>query len=256
MEYDFDNRPSKAENGADDAKREALRQKVASIRDDIAGQAELIVQEKMMEKIISLAEQIQEADPFRLVGVDKVIDNTVLPVARAVTSDVDDGAPPSKKRKLDIVGDNTVEPIPCNKVVGDFLKQIKKEIMELIQMCNTVKIWIQLNIPRIEDGNNFGVSIQEETVGELTRAEDSGFAVLESITKYYATRGKLSSKMLKYPTIADYRQSVIELDEKEYTNLRMCIVDLRNNYAILNDMIHKNIDKIRKPRNTNTQTLY
>ena len=29
-----------------------------------------------------------------------------------------------------------------------------------LKMCNAVKIWIQLNIPRIEDGNNFGVSIQ------------------------------------------------------------------------------------------------
>ncbi len=43
--------------------------------------------------------------------------------------------------------------------------------MELVEMLNTVKIWIQLNIPKIEDGNNFGVSIQEETVSELGRAE-------------------------------------------------------------------------------------
>lgn len=48
---------------------------------------------------------------------------------------------------------------------------LKKEILDLIEMINTVKIWIQLNIPRIEDGNNFGVSIQEDTVNELSRAE-------------------------------------------------------------------------------------
>ncbi len=48
---------------------------------------------------------------------------------------------------------------------------LKKEVMELVEMLNTVKIWIQLNIPKIEDGNNFGVSIQEETVSELGRAE-------------------------------------------------------------------------------------
>lgn len=28
-------------------------------------------------------------------------------------------------------------------------------------------MWITLLIPRIEDGNNFGVSIQEETLGEV-----------------------------------------------------------------------------------------
>jgi len=125
---------------------------------------------------------------------------------------------------------------------------LKKEILGLIEMINTVKIWIQLNIPRIEDGNNFGVSIQEETVNELSRAEDSGFAVLESMTKYFVTRAKLMSKLLKYPTIEDYQQSILELDEKEFINLRLCALDLRNNYTILHDMIIKNLEKLKTPR--------
>ncbi|KNC73470.1 hypothetical protein SARC_13972, partial [Sphaeroforma arctica JP610] len=62
----------------------------------------------------------------------------------------------------------------------------------------------------------------EETVNELSRAEDSGFTVLESITKYFVMRAKLASKVLKYPSIKDYRLSVNELDEKEYINLRLC----------------------------------
>ncbi len=57
-------------------------------------------------------------------------------------------------------------------------------------------VWIQLNIPRIEDGNNFGVSIQEETLNEISRVEDPGYATLENLTKYYATRGKLVSKVV------------------------------------------------------------
>jgi proteasome activator subunit 3 (PA28 gamma) len=108
-----------------------------------------------------------------------------------------------------------------------------------------------LNIPRIEDGNNFGVSIQEETVSELGRSEDAGFAVLETMTKYFVTRAKLVSRVVKYPDIEDYRQSVIELDEKEYINLRLCCLDLRNNYAILYDMISKNLEKIKTPRSSN-----
>lgn len=73
---------------------------------------------------------------------------------------------------------------------------VRREILQLVELCNTVKIWIQLNIPRMEDGNNFGVSVQEETVNELSRAEDSGFALLDTITKYYVTRGKLVSKVV------------------------------------------------------------
>eukprot|EP00121_Abeoforma_whisleri_P002313 Awhi_evm1s2070 len=131
------------------------------------------------------------------------------------------------------------------------------EILQLIEFCNALKIWIQLNIPRIEDGNNFGVSIQEDAVNELARAEDSGFTILESITKYYVSRGKIISKVIKYPQIEDYRQSVVELDEKEYINLRLCCIDLRNNYAILHDLITKNVEKIKKPRGINqTSSMY
>lgn len=82
---------------------------------------------------------------------------------------------------------------------------VKKELLELVEAITTVKIWIQLNIPRIEDGNNFGVSVQvqpllliiqkEEIINELGRAEDAGFSVLENITKYYVDRAKLVSKV-------------------------------------------------------------
>jgi len=167
----------------------------------------------------------------------------------------------SKKRKLDASGaggatDHSSEvvssiDVPSNPIILGILGFLKKEIVELIETINTVKIWIQLNIPKIEDGNNFGVSIQEETVSELARAEDSGFAVIENMTKYFISRAKLVSKVLKYPSVEDYKQSIVELDEKEFINLKLCCLDLRNNYAILYDMITKNLEKIRTPRSSN-----
>jgi hypothetical protein len=161
----------------------------------------------------------------------------------------------AKRRKVsDSQQDHNTSPsyefpdVPSNEILLELMAILKKEILQLIEMINTVKIWIQLNIPRIEDGNNFGVSIQEETVNELGRAEDSGFAVLESMTKYFVTRAKLVSKVLKYPNIEDYIQSIMELDEKEFINLRLCALDLRNNYTILHDMIIKNLEKLKTPR--------
>ena len=62
--------------------------------------------------------------------------------------------------------------------------------------------------------------------------------------------------MVKYPNIEDYYRSIIELDEKEYLNLRICILDLRNNYAIIYDLINKNRAKIEKPRNSHHHHLY
>lgn len=49
-----------------------------------------------------------------------------------------------------------------------------------------VKMWVQLLIPRIEDGNNFGVSIQEETVAELRTVEGEAASYLDQISRYEA----------------------------------------------------------------------
>lgn len=92
--------------------------------------------------------------------------------------------------------------------------------------------------------------MQEEIVGELSRAEDSCFQLLDSIHKYYMSRAKLVSKVLKYPGLADYERGVLELDVKQYTMLRFTCMDIRNTYAVLNDLIAKNLEKINKPRDS------
>ena len=38
--------------------------------------------------------------------------------------------------------------------------QIKPKIVELVESANLLKMWVTFLIPRIEDGNNFGVSVQ------------------------------------------------------------------------------------------------
>jgi len=223
-----------------------VRKKVAEWKISVTEKAQKIVHEIMPAKILRLHDIYSNHKSFNT-EFSKL--NTFV-----VPTPTEDS---SKKRKLDNTADInnnslvTSVDVPSNQAIFEIVEVLKREILELIEMINTVKVWIQLNIPRIEDGNNFGVSIQEDTVNELGRAEDSGFSVLESMTKYYVTRAKLVSKALKYPNIHDYRQSVLELDEKELINLRLCCLDLRNNYAILHDMITKNMEKIKTPRTSN-----
>uniref|UniRef100_A0A2K5QKU2 Proteasome activator PA28 C-terminal domain-containing protein n=7 Tax=Simiiformes TaxID=314293 RepID=A0A2K5QKU2_CEBIM len=130
-----------------------------------------------------------------------------------------------------------------------------KKLLELDSFLK-VKMWVQLLIPRIEDGNNFGVSIQEETVAELRTVESEAASYLDQISRYYITRAKLVSKIAKYPHVEDYRRTVTEIDEKEYISLRLIISELRNQYVTLHDMILKNIEKIKRPRSSNAETLY
>lgn len=61
---------------------------------------------------------------------------------------------------------------------------------------------------------------------------------------------------MKYPTIEDYRIAVSHHDGKQLLTTRLLFIDLRNNYAILHDIIVKNLDKIRKPRSSHHSSLY
>merc|ERR1712013_312003 len=113
-----------------------------------------------------------------------------------------------KKRKLEENGETEegdrkglrapkfVDPVPCNKVLKEFhMNILKPEVRLAIECANAVKVWIQLNIPRIETGDNFGVEVQQEALEEFTRAENSGLTILDQIMKYYCNRAKLTSKV-------------------------------------------------------------
>ena len=127
--------------------------------------------------------------------------------------------------------------------------QIIRRIME---ETNLLKMWVTYMIPKIEDGNNFGVSIQEDALGEVASAETESATHFYEISRYYSFRAKLVSKVVKYPHIDDYRRAVEELDEKQFVSLRLTLVEIRNRYATLHDVISKNLVKIKKPRSVDS----
>lgn len=111
-------------------------------------------------------------------------------------------------------------------------------------------------IPKIEDGNNFGVSIQEDTLAEIQSVETEAAAFFDQISRYFVSRAKVVSKVAKYPHIDDYRRAVQELDEKEFLSLWLVLSEVRNRYCSLHDIVIKNMEKLKKPRSSNAESLY
>ncbi|XP_035232432.1 proteasome activator complex subunit 3-like, partial [Stegodyphus dumicola] len=103
---------------------------------------------------------------------------------------------------------------------------------------------------------NFLCTFQEDTLGEIRTVESEAAAYFDQISRYFLTRGKIVSKVAKYPHVDDFRRTVQELDEKEFLSMRLIICELRNHYATLHDMITKNLEKIKKPRTSNADTMY
>lgn len=105
--------------------------------------------------------------------------------------------------------------IPSNKNLIEVIKVLKPNVKQLIEDTNAVskklylyainiifnlfilqlKMWISLLIPKIEDGNNFGVSVQEDTLAEIQQVEVEATNYLEQVSRYYVSRGKLITKV-------------------------------------------------------------
>ncbi|XP_068603861.1 proteasome activator complex subunit 1 isoform X2 [Brachionichthys hirsutus] len=147
-------------------------------------------------------------------------------------------------------------PVCINPRVETLLQRVKPEIQTLKEKLNTVTMWVQLQIPKIEDGNNFGVAVQEKVFELLTntRTKIEGFQT--QISKYYSERGDAVAKASKQRHVGDYRQLVHELDQYQYYELRLVVLDIRNTYAVLFDVINKNYDKIKRPRGDGKALIY
>ncbi|KAI0714975.1 proteasome activator pa28 REG alpha/beta subunit [Earliella scabrosa] len=204
------------------------------------------------------------SSPFHISNAHRATDVTVYPTPTPASE------PESKKRKLD-TGDAVNGITTSNATVANDARhakhpglmlsnkhtvaiheQLKRECEILAELC----LWINLSMPKIEDGDNFGVQIQEDVLSELHRSQESAFNLRDAARQDYLTRAKICSKIMKYPYLEDYTLALKEHDEKQLYVARQNLYDLRSIYAILTDILHKNIEKIRSPKGNNATSMY
>lgn len=247
--------------------------KVQEYKDSLKKKAEDLVLNGFPEKIMKLNDLL-ETPAFCNRNLSEIHQELNVPVPDPIifNNKLDNSldAPSAKKSKMEDgipkcgcegVGGTRVlllptGIVPCNKTLCELINIVKPHIRQLVEDANMVKMWISYMIPKIEDGNNFGVSIQEETLAEVTSVESEGAVFFDQISRYFISRGKVVSKVAKYPHIEDYRRSVSELDEKQYLSLWLVMCEIRNRYCTLHDLVVKNLEKIKKPRSENAQALY
>jgi len=246
----------------------AVAEQLKTFNETVAKRAEEIVFKVFPQKILQLNQQIEKASTpesaYHISNAEASADATVYPPPTV-------SEPPTKKRRHEN-GDTSVAAAPIESGEGGprFLNrmvanhklrslhdELKKEYMELVDLCDKVKLWVNLTMPKIEDGDNFGVQIQEEVLNELHRAQDSGYNLRDAVSKsHHVNRAKICSKILKYPNVEDYAIALREHDEKQFYMCLRNLIDLRNIYAILTDVIHKNFQKIRAPKGNNGAAMY
>ncbi|MCP9258100.1 Proteasome activator complex subunit 3 [Dirofilaria immitis] len=146
--------------------------------------------------------------------------------------------------------------VKCNEKLASLTDITRPLLRDSVEAVNKVKMWILFLIPRIEDGNNFRVSIQEEALSEVRTVEGEAASFLDQMSRYFVSRARLVTKVAKYPHVEDYRRAILDMDEKQFINIRLVLTEMRNHFATLHDMITKNLEKIKTPRSNNTEHMY
>uniref|UniRef100_A0A1A9ULL9 Proteasome activator PA28 C-terminal domain-containing protein n=1 Tax=Glossina austeni TaxID=7395 RepID=A0A1A9ULL9_GLOAU len=241
--------------------------KVQDYKDSLIKKAEQLITQGFPEKIVQLNELL--ATPmFYERKFSDVHQDLNIPVPDPVLVNNNDGGdgidkPSAKRARTEpplVSGVKVMYlptgSVPCNAPLCEMIKIVKPIIRKLVEDSNFLKMWISFMIPKIEDGNNFGVSIQEDTLAEIQTVETEAAAFFDQISRYFLSRAKVVSKVAKYPHIDDYRRAVVELDEKEYLSLWLVVCEVRNRYSSLHDIVTKNMEKLKKPRSSNAEHLY
>lgn len=241
--------------------------KVQEYKDTLIKKAEDLIIKGFPETIVKLNDMLATPE-FAERNFTDVYQDLNIPVPDPIDlnntdGDKGDGEPGAKRARVDLssVSGTKVMALPngrvqCNTPICELIKVVKPVIRALVEDSNLLKMWISFMIPKIEDGNNFGVSIQEDTLAEIQSVETEAAAFFDQISRYFVSRAKVVSKVAKYPHIDDYRRAVQELDEKEFLSLWLVLSEVRNRYCSLHDIVIKNMEKLKKPRSSNAESLY
>ncbi|MBN3304442.1 proteasome activator complex subunit 2 [Amia ocellicauda] len=232
------------------------RSKVETFRVSLFQQADQLFSERIPLKIIQLDNLLK--DDVMNVGdlsslhapLDIPIPDPPKPEDEVMETDKEDENEKKKKK-----------PPPCgfikaNEKITTLLDRVKPEVRELKETCILVSCWIQHLIPKIEDGNDFGVAIQEKILERITAIKTKVEGFQTSLAKYYSERGDAVAKASKETHVMDYRSLVHERDEALYSELRVTLLDIRGFYAELYDIISKNQDKVTNPKGEEKPSMY
>lgn len=211
-----------------------IKEKHATFKNDITNQALDFIRDKIPRKILHFNQLIKENSFKGNVYNWDDLDNVSYRAAP-----IDEYRSKRKKKSLDEAQDDFQMQTPVHKQILEKLQNIKNEVADFTEMMGIIRLWIQLNVPRIEDGNNFGVGIQEDVIGELNRVDEGIYSSHDMVFKYYMARAKLWTKVLKYPNVSDYSEAIRELDEKQWVHIKFIYTEIRNNYSMLYDLICK-----------------
>ncbi|XP_034427780.1 proteasome activator complex subunit 2 isoform X1 [Hippoglossus hippoglossus] len=234
------------------------------IRPEAAGKVEKVQQHLHRE-----AENLfSTVIPKKITQLDALLQDGALNVDASsllAPLDIPIPDPPSAEEEMetdkDEEGEKKKKAPKCGFIKGNekimlALDKVKPEIIAFRGIITTVSCWIQHLIPKIEDGNDFGVVIQEKILERIAAVKTKVDGFQTNINKYFSERGDAVAKAAKETHVMDYRSLVHEKDDSIYAEIKVIVLDLRGFYVEIFDIVNKNLDKVTNPKGEEKPSMY
>eukprot|EP00294_Goniomonas_avonlea_P009214 CAMPEP_0114557078 /NCGR_PEP_ID=MMETSP0114-20121206/9631_1 /TAXON_ID=31324 /ORGANISM="Goniomonas sp, Strain m" /LENGTH=222 /DNA_ID=CAMNT_0001742327 /DNA_START=9 /DNA_END=677 /DNA_ORIENTATION=+ len=143
--------------------------------------------------------------------------------------------------------------------------------------CRTLgnlELFVRLQVPKCEDGNNFGVEVQEAVLKQIVEQRKALATHITTLHEFHEKRADKGQKFLKEVSttktdtqggekpgvstvvseketssvVADYRDFIVSFDVVTYSRFRQIMTDARDAMIVVADVLHKNKDKVGNPR--------
>ncbi|KAM9826859.1 proteasome activator complex subunit 2 [Neosynchiropus ocellatus] len=218
---------------------------------------------------------LQEADdlfsrviPSKILKLDQLLQDEAFTVSsEALRAPLDipiPDPPPQEEEEMETEEDGEKKKkkapkcgfIPGNQTIQALLDKVKPEVVDLRETIGTVTCWIFHLIPKIEDGNDFGVAVQEKILERMTSVKTKADTFQTNLNKYFSERGDAVAKASKETHVMDYRALVHEKDEAIRSDLFIILMDIRGYYTELYDIVSKNFEKVTNPKGEEKSSMY
>lgn len=127
-----------------------------------------------------------------------------------------------------------------------------QEVSDLTSMADTLQLYLSMQFPKSQSAMPFHAEVQKQVIGELKAASLGCGLIIRVLNTYIHSRAYVVSELIEHPHIEDYHRTLSEYDNTHSINIRRWIFDLETTYAILEDTIRKNWDRIFKDAKEST----
>lgn len=136
--------------------------------------------------------------------------------------------------------------VKSNKHNIQVIELIKPHMDEIVDMCMTLRAWLESFITKNKNigGADFQAELQQETVGVIKGVEDEALTMKELFAAYYIARAGIIEKYVKESYIEDYKNFVVDEDEKMFITIRQCILSIRHATSSMYTDIDRDYDKL------------